>query len=736
MKPSRLSTNWTTSLNWCLWETCHVLGGVFSPLFESGGTRPTACRNERAPCEKGARFFLASQRPRERRSPRRAALQVGFQKILTLTYVDKLIDDVHKEFRDKYRNEFQQKGTLGLLNGTFDFKDDFMRLLRDAEESSKVRAPTVMKTFEQSLKSQKTVKSMIETPGEKPKEKVKTKKNKSSKKEGTEGVAPPGKAAPGDKQLSAAGDREELTKDEILQKNREEFFRRHMKAGEKSSRSPKPEAQKEKGKKPRVWDLGNSNAKVLDYSNSATNGSAEACPVEEFDPDTVRKSRVAPSPLLWDELRVGNAAWGGREGTRNRDGRSCRRKGVVSSSGPSPRGKDLVTENGWWGVCDSKGLPIFGGGCVFVSSNSASQALGDRNREPGRLYDLEYESDDEGEEEKVVQNLSKPSAKKGGLGGMFGMLKGLVGSKSLAREDMDPVLEKMKDHLIAKNVAAEIAVQLCESVAKKLEGKVMGTFTTVTSTVKQALQEALVQILQPQRRVDVLRDVMDAQRHRRPYVVTFCGVNGVGKSTNLAKISFWLIENGFSVLIAACDTFRAGAVEQLRTHTRRLNALHPPESHGGRTMVQLYEKGYGKDAAGIAMEAISYARNQGFDVVLVDTAGRMQDNAPLMTALAKLIAVNAPDLVLFVGEALVGNEAVDQLVKFNKALADHSMAQTPRLIDGIVLTKFDTIDDKVGAAISMTYITSKPIVFVGTGQTYCDLRSLNAKAVVAALMKA
>ncbi|NXF12128.1 SRPRA protein, partial [Smithornis capensis] len=573
---------------------------------------------------------------------------VGFQKILTLTYVDKLIDDVHKEFRDKYRNEFQQKGALGLLNGTFDFKDDFMRLLRDAEESSKVRAPTVMKTFEQSLKSQKTVKCMIETRGEKPKEKVKNKKNKGSKKEaGTEAVAAPSKASVGDKQLSAAGEKEELTKDEILQKNREEFFRRHMKAGEKS-RSPKPDAQKEKGKKPRVWDLGNSNAKVLDYSNSATNGSAEAGPVEEFDPD---------------------------------------------------------------------------------------MALGDKNREPGRLYDLEYESDDEAEE-KVVQNPSKPSTKKGGLGGMFGMLKGLVGSKSLTREDMDPVLEKMKDHLIAKNVAAEIAVQLCESVAKKLEGKVMGTFTTVTSTVKQALQEALVQILQPQRRVDVLRDVMDAQRHRRPYVVTFCGVNGVGKSTNLAKISFWLIENGFSVLIAACDTFRAGAVEQLRTHTRRLNALHPPESHGGRTMVQLYEKGYGKDAAGIAMEAISYARNQGFDVVLVDTAGRMQDNAPLMTALAKLIAVNAPDLVLFVGEALVGNEAVDQLVKFNKALADHSMAQTPRLIDGIVLTKFDTIDDKVGAAISMTYITSKPIVFVGTGQTYCDLRSLNAKAVVAALMKA
>ena len=125
---------------------------------------------------------------------------------------------------------------------------------------------------------------------------------------------------------------------------------------------------------------------------------------------------------------------------------------------------------------------------------------------------------------------------------------------------------------------------------------------------------------------------------------------------------------------------------------------------------------------------------QGIDVVLVDTAGRMQDNEPLMRALAKLIRVNDPDLVLFVGEALVGNEAVNQLVKFNRALADHSDVKDPRLIDGILLTKFDTIDDKVGAAISMTYITGQPIVFVGTGQTYQDLKNLNVQSVVQALL--
>jgi len=278
-----------------------------------------------------------------------------------------------------------------------------------------------------------------------------------------------------------------------------------------------------------------------------------------------------------------------------------------------------------------------------------------------------------------------------------------------------------------------VAVKLCESVAAKLEGKVLGTFQSVSSTVKTALEESLLALLQPKRQVDVLREALEAKRQGRPFIVTFCGVNGVGKSTNLAKICFWLIENDLRVLVAACDTFRAGAVEQLRTHARHLNALHPPKS--GAPCVQLYEKGYGKDAAGVAAEAISFARDNRLDVVLVDTAGRMQDNEPLMRALAKLIRVNDPDLVLFVGEALVGNEAVDQLVKFNRAMADFSDQATPRLIDGIVLTKFDTIDDKVGAAVSMAYITGQPIVFVGTGQTYTDLKALDSRAVVAALMK-
>ncbi|EDX02017.1 signal recognition particle receptor subunit alpha homolog [Drosophila yakuba] len=354
-----------------------------------------------------------------------------------------------------------------------------------------------------------------------------------------------------------------------------------------------------------------------------------------------------------------------------------------------------------------------------------------------RDLDVESEAEAENEEESSEEEQEEQVqvSKKSKRGGLLSYFKGIVGAKTMSLADLQPALEKMRDHLISKNVATEIAAKLCDSVATSLDGKQMGTFDSIASQVKEALTQSLVRILSPKRRIDIIRDALESKRNGRPYTIIFCGVNGVGKSTNLAKICFWLIENDFNVLIAACDTFRAGAVEQLRTHTRHLNALHPAAKHDGRTMVQLYEKGYGKDAAGIAMEAIKFAHDTRVDVVLVDTAGRMQDNEPLMRSLSKLIKVNNPDLVLFVGEALVGNEAVDQLVKFNQSLADYSSNENPHIIDGIVLTKFDTIDDKVGAAISMTYITGQPIVFVGTGQTYADLKAINVNAVVNSLMK-
>ncbi|EIW60510.1 P-loop containing nucleoside triphosphate hydrolase protein [Trametes versicolor FP-101664 SS1] len=335
----------------------------------------------------------------------------------------------------------------------------------------------------------------------------------------------------------------------------------------------------------------------------------------------------------------------------------------------------------------------------------------------------------------------KPAS--GSLGALGSIFARLTGSKVLSEEDLKPVLEAMKQHLMKKNVAKEISDKICEDVGQSLVGKKVGGFQTTSSAVRQALGNSITRILTPKTSTDLLLSIrtklsspLPASQQRQPYSITFVGVNGVGKSTNLSKVCFWLIQNGFRVLIAACDTFRSGAVEQLRVHVRNLSMLGVDGATNSKGRVELYERGYGKDAAGIAKEAISYARDNEFDVVLIDTAGRMQDNEPLMRALAKLVATNNPDKILFVGEALVGNEAVDQLTKFDRALRDFSAASgvQERGIDGMVVTKWDTVDDKVGAALSMTYVTGQPIIFVGCGQTYTDLRQLRVANVVQAIL--
>ena len=237
------------------------------------------------------------------------------------------------------------------------------------------------------------------------------------------------------------------------------------------------------------------------------------------------------------------------------------------------------------------------------------------------------------------------------------------------------------------------------------------------------MSETLTRLLEPRERFSLLESVTRVNSEQaRPFSIVFVGVNGVGKSTNLAKVCRYLKATGLSVLIAACDTFRSGAVEQLKVHAGKLD-------------VEVFERGYGKDAAAIAAEAIAAARQQQHNVVLIDTAGRMQDNDGLMRALGKLVNRNEPDLIVFVGEALVGNQAFHQLSGFNRALADASTRSPPRQVDGIILSKFDTIDDKVGAAITLVKTSGAPILFLGVGQQHTDLRELNTRAVVNALLR-
>jgi len=562
---------------------------------------------------------------------------VGYQKMLPLTYLDKLLDEIQLRFRDKYAQDLKESGLFG--NSTFsDFDREFKITVDLVEKKTKeIQGSKKMGSFENSEKSKKTVASMIIDKN--------SNTTTSTKKSTTQPIESDEKITSLDEQTL-----DKKTIEENLQKlaNRQKGpapFKAKVK-------SPKPEKPNKKGKKPSKWD-------PFMFNDGKAPSEQEVRELERTVKPTIENGKA-----LDDVDQHFNQ---------------------------------------------------------FVPDKSAI----------GTSAGLKTMDADDSDDETLISDISENKGKSG----IWSTLSSLVGSKQLTDADVQPVINKMRDHLIGKNVASEVADNLCQSVASKLEGKVLGSFSTVHRTVKDTLTESLVQLLTPKRRLDILRDVLEAKSNKRPYVITFCGVNGVGKSTNLAKICFWLAENKCSVLIAACDTFRAGAVEQLRTHVKRLNSMYPTKNPNEKDNVELYEKGYGKDAAGIAMEAINHARASHFDVVLVDTAGRMQDNEPLMRSLSKLIGVNDPDLVLFVGEALVGNEAVDQLVKFNRALAYHSGQDNPHTIDGIVLTKFDTIDDKVGSAISMTYITGQPIVFVGTGQTYTDLKTINSKTVVQLLMK-
>lgn len=202
--------------------------------------------------------------------------------------------------------------------------------------------------------------------------------------------------------------------------------------------------------------------------------------------------------------------------------------------------------------------------------------------------------------------------------------------------------------------------RMCEPKSSERSSEALrGSFSfplfqsSVTSVVRAALEESIESILTTRSSVDILRLVQDARKQGKTFSIVFCGVNGVGKSTSLSKVAYYFKSKGLRVLLAACDTYRSGAVEQLRVHVDRLG-------------LDLFERGYTKDPSDVAYYALRYANEQGFDVCLIDTAGRMQNNEGLMRSLVKLVNVNHPDLILFVGEALVGNDGVDQLREFNR----------------------------------------------------------------------
>mmetsp|Transcript_11952 Transcript_11952/g.34251 ORF Transcript_11952/g.34251 Transcript_11952/m.34251 type:complete len:572 (+) Transcript_11952:73-1788(+) len=360
---------------------------------------------------------------------------------------------------------------------------------------------------------------------------------------------------------------------------------------------------------------------------------------------------------------------------------------------------------------------------------SEEQALADA-RAAYLPTDADLEDFDIEDTTQLVDDENDDDDGGGGWGkSLQGLFAQMTGQKVLAKQDLEAPLKEINKLLTSKNVAGDIAEQICRKVGESLVGRKLNSMYRVKTAVRQALEQVINELLLPSTELNLLRQVVSKRdqassffarsKTQRPFVIAVVGINGVGKSTSLAKLAYYLKTNGCRPLLAACDTFRSGAVEQLSVHAKCLG-------------LPIFSKGYSKDPSSVAKAAIEQATQEGNDVVLVDTAGRMQNNLPLMKALGKLAAENQPDMVIFVGEALVGNDGVDQVKMFDKAISFQNKYQK---VNAILLTKFDTVSDKVGAALTMTHVTNAPILFVGTGQKYHHLQKLSTAAVIRSLFR-
>lgn len=299
----------------------------------------------------------------------------------------------------------------------------------------------------------------------------------------------------------------------------------------------------------------------------------------------------------------------------------------------------------------------------------------------------------EEEEHEPEQPAPTPS---GGVGEMAKSL--LHGRVVLSEKAIDGVLEELLLLLLESDVAYDVAERICGDVKKRLVGTEKSIGVSAQQLVEHALKEAIRDVLT----TDGLDLDSFVKEHKKPVHILFVGVNGTGKTTTIAKVAKHLLDRGYSVVLAAGDTFRAGAIDQLETHAKRLGT-------------RLIKHSEGADPAAVLYDAVAYARAKHRDVVLSDTAGRMHTNVNLMEQLSKICRVAPPDLILFVDEATAGNDAVQRAKTFLSTTDFH----------GTILTKIDA-DTKGGAAISIAYETEKPIVFLGTGQEYDDIVPFDA----------
>ncbi len=297
-------------------------------------------------------------------------------------------------------------------------------------------------------------------------------------------------------------------------------------------------------------------------------------------------------------------------------------------------------------------------------------------------------------QKEVKEAGATPVAKAGILDRAAALTRGEV---ILSEKELEGPLWELEIALMESDVALPVAESIIDRIKKGLSGQHKKFLRSTGDIAEDALRDSILSILS----AHTLDFEEYVKSHEKPVTVVFTGVNGTGKTTTIAKLAELLKEKGYGVVIAAGDTFRAGAIEQLEKHAERLN-------------IKMIKHQQGSDPAAVIYDAVAYAKTNKKDVVLADTAGRLHTNVNLMEQLKKISRVIKPDLVIFVDEAIAGNDAVERAKLFNDAVP----------ISGSILTKADA-DSKGGAAISIAHITGKPILYLGVGQGYKDLKKFD-----------
>ena len=277
-----------------------------------------------------------------------------------------------------------------------------------------------------------------------------------------------------------------------------------------------------------------------------------------------------------------------------------------------------------------------------------------------------------------------------------------IGQKELSEKDLDDSLFDLNVSLLESDISQDVIDDLTKQLKLKLIGIKLQKNESAEQVVMNTLKDGFTNILTKAGSIDLIQEIQTKKQNKGgPFKIVFLGINGTGKTTTVAKVANLIRKSGFTVVIAAADTHRAGAIEQISSHAEKLS-------------IKVISQRYGADPSAVARDALEYARKHYIDVVLIDTAGRMQTAKNLMDEIGKIVKVIKPDMKLFVGDSLSGNDTINQAKEFF----------TYTEFDGAILTKVDA-DAKGGSVISISYITSKPIIYLGVGQSYEDIITFN-----------